>query len=88
METTTARFVLAVTAAEHAGGYKLRIDFSDGKRQLVDFEPFLRSARNPAIRDFLAPDRFKAFRIEYGDLLWGDYDLCFPVMDLYQGRIA
>ena len=78
----------AVTSAAYAGGYTLRIDFTDGKRQVVDFEPFLRAARNPAIREFLDPERFKAFRIEYGDLLWGDCDLCFPIMDLYQGKIA
>ena len=88
METATARLVIAVTSAEYAGGYKLRVGFSDGKAQLVDFEPFLRRAKNPALRDFLDVEKFKTFRIEFGDLLWGDYDLCFPITDLYDGRIV
>jgi hypothetical protein len=88
MEATIERFTISVTKAEYAGGYKLRVGFSDGKTQLIDFGPFLRSAKNPAIRDFLDLERFKTFRIEYGDLPWGDYDLCFPIMDLYQGKIT
>jgi hypothetical protein len=28
-----------------------------------------------------------AYRIEYGELVWGDYDLCFPIADLYQNRL-
>jgi hypothetical protein len=30
---------------------------------------------------------FSTFRIEYGELVWGDYDLCFPVIDLYRNRL-
>jgi len=82
------RLAIAVTQADYASGFRLRISFTDGKTHIVDLEPFLRAARNPAIRDFLELRKFKAFRIEYGDLMWGDYDLCFPVADLYQGKIA
>ena len=73
--------------AEHAGGYRLRLAFSDGTERVVDFGPFLLSSAHPAIRSFLAPERFATFRIEQGDLLWGDYDLCFPIADLYEGHI-
>ena len=73
--------------AEHAGAYRLRLAFSDGTERVVDFGPFLQSSEHPAIRSFLEPDKFATFRIEQGDLLWGDYDLCFPIADLYEGRI-
>ena len=33
------------------------------------------------------PVRFATFRIEYGELVWGDYDLCFPVIDLYLNQL-
>jgi hypothetical protein len=25
--------------------------------------------------------------LEHGDLVWGDFDLCFPIMDLYENQI-
>ena len=39
------------------------------------------------IKKYLNPDEFKKFTIEYGDLTWNDYDLCFPIADLYEGKI-
>ena len=44
-------------------------------------------ALHPDIRAWLDPARFATFRIEYGELVWGDYDLCFPVIDLYRNQI-
>ncbi len=76
-----------VVRAEHEGAYRLRLVFSDGTERTVDFGPFLCSSGHPAIRSFLEPDKFASFRVEQGDLLWGEYDLCFPVADLYEGRI-
>ena len=76
-----------ITAAEQVGDYALRLSFDDGTTQTVDFKPFLTLSRHPAIRAYLETDRFAAFRIEYGELVWGDYDLCFPIADLYRNRI-
>lgn len=76
-----------VAQAEHAGAYRLRLVFSDGMERTVDFEPFLSSSSHPAIRAFLNPDKFSRFRIEQGDLIWGDYELCFPVADMYENHI-
>jgi hypothetical protein len=76
-----------IVRAEHAGAYRLRIVFDDGTERIVDFGPFLHNSSHPAIRAFLELDKFASFRIEHGDLLWGDYDLCFPIADLYEGRI-
>ena len=54
---------------------------------LEEVRPFLRSSRNPLIRDYLEPSKFGNFRVEYGDLIWDDYGLCFPTNDLYENRI-
>jgi hypothetical protein len=78
---------IAVVQAEHSGTYQLRLVFSDGRERIVDFGPFLDSSAHPAIRSFLEPEKFASFRVEQGGLLWGDYDLCFPVADLYEGRV-
>jgi Protein of unknown function (DUF2442) len=67
--------------------YKLKVQFTDGAQKTIDFQPFLNQSQHPAIRAFLQPAKFKNFRIEHGDLVWGDYDLCFPIADLYYNRI-
>jgi hypothetical protein len=67
--------------------YRLRLVFDDGKEQTVDFLPFLARSHHPDMRAFLDKQRFGQFRVEHGDLLWGDYELCFPIMDLYHNRI-
>jgi hypothetical protein len=77
--------VIFVDRAEHTGDFKLRLFFNDGTNRIVDFASFLHNSRNPLIRAYLDPARFSQFRIESGDLLWGDYDLCFPIADLYDG---
>lgn len=39
-------------------------------------------------KNYLVESNFKKFRLEYGDLLWGDYEMCFPIWDLYTGKIC
>jgi hypothetical protein len=56
--------VVDIVEAEQVSDYKLRLSFSDGTQRVVDFEPFLRSSRNPMIRAYLEPGRFANFRIE------------------------
>lgn len=60
-----------ITKAEYIGGYTLRLEFDDGKTQLVDFQPFLSQAQHPSIRAYLDPQKFRSFRLEYGELVWG-----------------
>ncbi len=76
-----------ITAAEETGDYALRLTFDDGTVQTVEFKPFLSLSRHPDIRRYLDPVRFSGFRIEYGELVWGDHDLCFPIADLYYNRL-
>lgn len=77
--------VIDIVSAEYKGDYKLRLFFSDGKDRVLDFAPFFRRSLNPLIRKYLDLELFKRFTVQYGDLFWNDYDLCFPVMDLYDG---
>jgi hypothetical protein len=80
--------VLTITHVDPLGGYRLSVGFDDGSTQVVDFEPFLAASAHPAIRVYLALDRFASYRTEHGDLVWGDYDLCFPIVDFYLNRIV
>ncbi|MDP2881233.1 MAG: DUF2442 domain-containing protein [Azonexus sp.] len=79
--------IIQIISATQIGDYKLCIAFDDGITQEVDFKPFLSAALHPDIRAYLDPQRFASFRIEYGELVWGDYDLCFPIIDLYKNQL-
>ena len=76
-----------IVSATQVGPYRLRIEFDDKTVQEVDFGPFLSRSRHPDIRAYLDPARFSAFRLAFGELVWGDYDLCFPVIDLYRNSL-
>ena len=79
--------IINIVDAVLVGDYCLRLTFDDGKAQTVDFKPFLTHSHHPDIRAYLEPARFSSFRLEFGELVLGDYDLCFPVIDLYQNQL-
>ena len=85
--TTQEDWITAIEQADYVEDYVLQLKFSDGKEVRVDFGPFLHQSLNPLIRKYLDVEVFKQFTVEYGDLFWNDYDLCFPIADLYEGQI-
>jgi hypothetical protein len=76
-----------VIKAQRVADYKLRLAFSDGFEREVDFEPFLRGSSNPLISVYLDAEKFARFVLKDGELIWGEYELCFPMSDLYEGKI-
>ncbi len=79
--------VINIVCALAIGDYRLRLSFDDGTEQVVDFEPFLLHSVHPDIRAWMLPNKFSEFRIEYGELVWGDYELVIPTIDLYRNSI-
>jgi hypothetical protein len=79
--------VIAIVKAEYLGDYKINFSFSDGSEKLIDFVDFLSNARNPMTRKYLNKKLFQNFSIEYGDIIWNDYEMCFPIWDLHEGKI-
>jgi len=79
--------VISVEKVNHISDFKLELEFNDKTRQIIDFYPFLSVSLNPFIRKYLSPKEFAKFKIDEGDLEWNDYDLCFPIADLYENRI-
>ncbi len=79
--------VIDIVEAEYINSYKIHLWFSDGTEQILNFEPFLRNSHHPEIKKYLNQDLFKDFSIIHGRLDWNDYDLCFPMQDLYEGTI-
>jgi hypothetical protein len=79
--------VLEIKSANYIGDFAIRILFNDGANRLVDFKPFLESSLHPSIRKYLNEEKFKSFELVDGNLNWNDYDLIFPLENLYEGII-
>jgi len=79
---------LEIVHAEYEDSYRIAMEFSDGHRIVVDFESFLSGDLNTETRQFLDIERFKTFRLDWGNLVWGDYEMCFPIEDLYTGELV
>jgi hypothetical protein len=79
--------VTEIKSVRYIGDFAVRIFFSDGVNKLVDFKPFLESSLHPSIRKYLNESKFKEYQIIDGNLNWNDYDMIFPIEDLYQGRL-
>lgn len=86
-EKTRMPKVVQIESARYVAPYKLRLQFDDGHESTVDFGPFLKSSVHPSIRAYLDLKRFKNFMIEDGVLHWNDFDLVFPIAELYQRQI-
>ena len=78
---------LRVMEAKYVPRYRVDIAFNDGTRRVVDFGPFLKQARNPMFTKYRGLGEFQSFHIQDGDLMWGDFEMIFPIMDLYEGNI-
>ncbi len=78
---------MKVISANYIGDYAIRVSFTDGKERLVDFKPFLTKSLHPSISKYLNEELFKQFEIINGNLNWNDFDLIFPIHDLYEGVI-
>ena len=56
------------------------LTFKHTNDKLIDFD-------FNVIKKYLDETLFKQFKIVDGNLNWNDYDLIFPIYDLYQGKI-
>jgi hypothetical protein len=79
--------VITIQKAEYIEDYKISLLFNDNTERVVDFYPFLSHSLNPLIRKYLNITNFKKFHVDNGDLEWYDYDLCFPIANLYENDI-
>ncbi len=79
--------VISIEKAEYKGNYGVHFLFSDGIEKDIDFGCFLRKSKNPMTKKYLDKNLFKSFTIDYGDLMWNDYEICFPIWDLHEGKI-
>lgn len=80
---------LKIVKAEDLGNLQVLIYFNDDKQQTIDIGDFIRRHPHPQYNKYLEPSRFKKFSIENGNIVWGkNWDLIFPLEQLYAGRIV
>lgn len=79
---------ISIKEAEYIDNYQIKFVFNDNKINTVDFSSFLKNAKNPMSKKYLDKDLFKDFSIINGDIIWNDYELCFPIWDLYSNNIS
>jgi hypothetical protein len=79
---------ISVIGANYIEGLKLQIEFDDRKKKTIDFSCFFKSHPHPQYNKYANPEYFKKFKIENGNIVWGkNWDMIFPVIDLYKGKI-
>lgn len=79
---------ISVKAARYLDGHRLEVVFTDNRKQVIDFAGFLQTHSHPQFNKYRKEDNFKKFKIENGNIIWGkDWDMIFPVYDLYGGKI-
>ena len=65
-----------VKKVEYIDGYRLKLQFGNGKIKVVDFEEFLRKAKNK-FRDLLDLDYFKRVECDGISIIWpNEIDFC------------
>lgn len=74
---------ISIEQASYVDEYKIHLKFNDGKENTVDFRNFILSSQHPEIKKYQDKNLFKNFNLEYGEIEWNDYDLVFPIYDLY-----
>lgn len=79
--------VISIQKAEYKGDYKINFLFSDGVEQSIDFSMFLNNAKNPMTKKYLDKKLFQSYSLEFGDINWNDFEMCFPLWDLHEGKI-
>ncbi|MBQ9175425.1 MAG: DUF2442 domain-containing protein [Bacteroidaceae bacterium] len=78
-----------IVSAVEKGALSLELTFNDGHKSLVDIGDFIRRHPHPQYNKYLNPELFSTFTIDDGNVVWGeDWDLIFPIEELYMGRAA
>ena len=79
--------IVSILKADYLGEYRINFQFTDGIEKTIDFGEFLEKAKNPMTKKYQDKQLFQSYSIEYGDIIWNDYEMCFPIWDLHEGQI-
>jgi hypothetical protein len=72
-----------ITKAKYISAYKIEFTFENNSKKVVDFKVFLMNERNPMTTEFRDVNLFRKFKIEGGDILWKNFQMCFSGEAMY-----
>lgn len=78
---------IKITEAHYTTGYSIEMTFNDSSSKTINFEPYLLKSTLPNVNKYLDKGKFKKFLVIEGNLNWKNFDLTFPITDLYAGKI-
>ena len=79
---------IIIADAVYLRDYKIKIFFKDKTVKVVDFKEFLFNEYvHPIYKRYRKLSVFKKFDVIDGNLNWYDYEMIFPVEQLYAGKI-
>jgi len=78
---------ISIENAKYIEDYKIYLKFNDGRENIVDFKNFIEKSNHPDIKKYQDKNLFQNFILEHGEIEWNDYELAFPIYDLYKGQI-
>lgn len=79
---------ITVSDAKYLHNLTLEVVFNNGVKREVDFSLFFDDNKISYLDKYKSVNNFKKFKIEEGNVVWGkDWDLIFPVKQLYTGKI-
>ena len=80
---------ISIISATYTQDHQIEFIFNDGKKQHVDFKPFLDKFPHPAYNRLQDTKEFSNFWLEDGNVVWDDnYNFIFPEHQLYYNRIV
>lgn len=80
---------LQIIEAKPADNLCVELLFNDNKRQVVNVGEFIHRHPHPQYNKYLDQSEFEKFTLDDGNIVWGeDWDLIFPIEELYSGAIA
>ncbi len=68
---------ISIDKAEYKEDYEIELSFSDGVTNVIGFEDFLSESMNPVTTKYLDKKEFSNFQVEFGGLMWNDFEMCF-----------
>jgi len=80
---------ISIIKAEYLNDYKIKLFFNEGSSRIIDFNSFFFHNSHPQYDKYKRIPLFKKYKIVMGNIVWGkDWDLIFPVYDLYKEKIS
>jgi len=71
--------------ASYLNDLSVRLNFNDGTVRDINFARFLKTRPHPMHNKYIKYSNFKKFRIQDGNIVWGNNALEFDMWNLYKG---